>query len=238
MQKYLAVNAKVYMMTPIDVPWGGTPDLPAGDNLVKNIMLPAAIKVAGDHQITVIDTYTAIPSAMRYGTDGQVTMAGQQKNSRPDRGGVASSGDGRHRRHGQRWCCRHGGRGWRGCGWRRCWWRAGCSAGGVAGSAAGGVGTAGTATAAGGVSTGGAAVRRWWHERDGRWRRVDHDSGDDAHVLVVEFFWLRARHRAAPVGAAALRCSCSALRCSFANAARRNHAASQLPLPSASSLGR
>src|SRR5450432_4925467 len=68
-QKYLKGTTKIYMMTPIDMAWGGTPNLPAGDDLVKNVMLPAAMKVAANHQIAIIDT----------SGDGQVTSAGQQK---------------------------------------------------------------------------------------------------------------------------------------------------------------
>src|SRR5262249_57852902 len=83
-QKYLKGTTKVYMMTPIDVPWGGTPNLPAGDDLVKNVMLPAALKVAQNHGLTVIDTYTAISGTpalvtQYYATDGQVNAAGQMK---------------------------------------------------------------------------------------------------------------------------------------------------------------
>jgi hypothetical protein len=83
-QRYLKFTTKIYMMTPIDVPWGGTPTLPAGDDLVKNIMLPASLKIAANHQLTVIDTYTAISGTpalvtMYYAVDGQVNSAGQQK---------------------------------------------------------------------------------------------------------------------------------------------------------------
>ncbi len=83
-QDYLKYTTKIYVMTPIDVPWGGTTALPAGEDLVKDIMLPAALKVAANHNLTVIDTYTAISGTadlikMYYGTDGQVNQAGQQK---------------------------------------------------------------------------------------------------------------------------------------------------------------
>jgi hypothetical protein len=83
-QDYLKLNAKVLMMTPIDVPWGGTADLPGGKHLVKDTMLPAALKVAKDHNLKVIDTYTEISGTpalvqMYYDKDGQVNMAGQQK---------------------------------------------------------------------------------------------------------------------------------------------------------------
>jgi hypothetical protein len=83
-QKYLALNAKVYLMTPIDVPWGGTPNLQSGKNIVKDFMLPAARKVAQAHNLKVIDTYEAMTSTQQlvttyYATDGQVNAAGQQK---------------------------------------------------------------------------------------------------------------------------------------------------------------
>jgi hypothetical protein len=84
-QKYLMKGVtKIYMMTPIDMAWGGTPNLPAGDDLAKNVMLPASIKVACDHHLPIIDTYTAISATTTLATmytagDGQVTSAGQQK---------------------------------------------------------------------------------------------------------------------------------------------------------------
>jgi hypothetical protein len=83
-QKYLKTGTKIYMMTPIDLPWGGTPNLPGNDDLVKDIMLPAALKVAMNHSLTVIDAYTAISSTpalvtMYLNGDGQVKASGQQK---------------------------------------------------------------------------------------------------------------------------------------------------------------
>lgn len=81
-QKYLAFTKNIYIMTPIDVPWGGTPNLPAGDDLVKNVMLPAARAVAQNHGLTVIDTYTVISGTAQlvrqyYDKDGQVNANGQ-----------------------------------------------------------------------------------------------------------------------------------------------------------------
>jgi MYXO-CTERM domain-containing protein len=98
-QKYLAFTSKIYMMTPIDVPWGGTPDLPPGEHLVKDIMLPAALKVAQAHQLTVIDTYTAISGTptlvtMYYAVDGQVNSLGQQKMAELIKAALASNGSG------------------------------------------------------------------------------------------------------------------------------------------------
>jgi len=80
----LSSHPKIYMMTPIDLAWGGTTALPAGEDLVKDIMLPAAMAVAHNHNLTIVDTYTAITPggtviAEYNGTDGQVTSAGQQK---------------------------------------------------------------------------------------------------------------------------------------------------------------
>jgi hypothetical protein len=80
----LSSHPEIYMMTPIDLVWGGTGALPTGEDLVKDIMLPAALAVAQKHGLTVIDTYTAItPDGTvldEYkGTDGQVNAAGQQK---------------------------------------------------------------------------------------------------------------------------------------------------------------
>jgi MYXO-CTERM domain-containing protein len=133
-QKYLKGTTKIYMMTPIDVPWGGTPNLPAGDDLVKNIMLPAAMKVATAHQIPIIDTYTAISgttalATMYYAVDGQVTAAAQQKMASLILAALMSGGT--------------GGAGGGGAG----------GAGGAGGG--GGAGTAG-AGGAGGVGTAGA----------------------------------------------------------------------------------
>jgi len=83
-QKYLPHTKQIFIMTPIDVPWGGTPNLAAGRNLVKDLMLPAAKKVAQNHGLNIVDTYTAISGTpqlvtMYYGADGQLNAAGQQK---------------------------------------------------------------------------------------------------------------------------------------------------------------
>lgn len=82
-QDYLKLNTKVFMMTPIDLKWNATA-LAAGEDIVKDLMLPASIKVAQKHNLTVIDTYTAITGTPQlvtqyYGNDGQVNQAGQQK---------------------------------------------------------------------------------------------------------------------------------------------------------------
>jgi hypothetical protein len=145
-QKYLKGSTKIYMMTPIDVPWGGTPTLPAGDDLVKNVMLPAAMKVAGDHQIPVIDTYTAISGTpalvtQYYATDGQVNAAGQMKMAMMilaalNAGGGTDGGA--------------GGSAGTDAGAK--------DAGGTAGSAGGAGGAAGTAGAAGTSGTGGGST--------------------------------------------------------------------------------
>jgi hypothetical protein len=77
-QDYLKLNAKVIMMTPIDVPFNAGA-LGAGQNIVKDLMLPAATKVAQSHSLKLVDTYSVITSAMYNGSDGQVNKAGQQK---------------------------------------------------------------------------------------------------------------------------------------------------------------
>jgi hypothetical protein len=82
-QRYLKYTTKIYMMTPIDLPWNA-PALPAGDDLVKDIMLPAAIAVANAHGLPIIDTYTALSGTpalvtQYFDVDGQVSSAGQQK---------------------------------------------------------------------------------------------------------------------------------------------------------------
>ncbi len=77
-QDYLKLNAKVIMMTPIDIPFNAGA-LGAGQNIVKDVMLPAATKVAQNHSLKLVDTYTVITTAMYNGTDGQVNQAGQQK---------------------------------------------------------------------------------------------------------------------------------------------------------------
>ena len=70
-------TAKIYIMTPIDVTFNA-PALPAGDNIVKDVMLPAAKAVAQAHNIPIIDTYTQVPMSY-YAVDGQVNAAGQMK---------------------------------------------------------------------------------------------------------------------------------------------------------------
>jgi hypothetical protein len=75
-------GARFYMMTPLHIPLNASA-LPAGDDLVENIMLPASLAVAQRHQIPVIDTYTAISGTQAlvtqyYANDGQVNAAGQQ----------------------------------------------------------------------------------------------------------------------------------------------------------------
>ena len=149
-QAYLKVNAKVYMMTPIDVPWGGTNDLPNNEHLVKDIMVPAALKIAGNHQITVIDTYTAISGTpalvtQYYATDGQVNAAGQLKMAelieaalKGGTGGAGGAGG------------TSGTAGAAGA--------AGGSAAGAAGSATAGAGGTGGAVGSGGASVGAAGT--------------------------------------------------------------------------------
>ncbi len=108
-QRYLMKGVtKIYMMTPVDLPWTGlvnpllAPLTTTGD-LVKDIMLPAAMAVAAKHALPVIDTYTAISGtptlAMSYlspNKDGQVNAAGQQKMAdlivAAIKGGAAGSG--------------------------------------------------------------------------------------------------------------------------------------------------
>jgi hypothetical protein len=83
----LSSHPKVYMMTPIDITptWNGAATtLGAGKDIVKDIMLPAALAVATKHSLVVIDTYTAMSpggtiDATYAPADGQVNSAGQQK---------------------------------------------------------------------------------------------------------------------------------------------------------------
>ncbi len=83
----LSSHPKVYMMTPIDITptWNGAAaTLGAGKDIVKDIMLPAAMAVAMKHGLVVIDTYTAMSpdgtlDATYAPADGQVNSAGQQK---------------------------------------------------------------------------------------------------------------------------------------------------------------
>jgi MYXO-CTERM domain-containing protein len=83
----LSSHPKVYMMTPIDITptWNGAATtLGAGKDIVKDIMLPAALAVATKHSLVVIDTYTAMSPDGVLDTaympaDGQVNSAGQQK---------------------------------------------------------------------------------------------------------------------------------------------------------------
>ncbi len=83
----LSSHPKVYMMTPIDITptWNGAAaTLGAGKDIVKDIMLPAAMAVATKHSLVVIDTYTAMSpggtiDATYAPADGQVNSAGQQK---------------------------------------------------------------------------------------------------------------------------------------------------------------
>jgi hypothetical protein len=83
----LSSHPKVYMMTPIDITptWNGAAaTLGAGKDIVKDIMLPAALAVATKHSLVVIDTYTAMSPGGVIDTayapaDGQVNSAGQQK---------------------------------------------------------------------------------------------------------------------------------------------------------------
>jgi hypothetical protein len=82
-QRYLKYTTQIYMMTPIDIPWNASA-LPAGQDLVKDIMLPAAISVANAHGLKIIDTYTAISGTPALvseynGIDGQVNSAAQQE---------------------------------------------------------------------------------------------------------------------------------------------------------------
>ena len=86
-QKYLPLTTKIYMMTPIDLDgkWNLNGDtFAAGKDIVKDVMLPAALKVAQNHSLTVIDTYTELSGtpalvSMYYDADGQENSAGQQK---------------------------------------------------------------------------------------------------------------------------------------------------------------
>jgi hypothetical protein len=138
-QDYLKVGAKVYMMTPIDMAWNSGA-LPAGDDIVKDLMLPASKKIAMAHQLVIIDTYAAMSSSpalvtMYNGSDGQVNTAGQQKMAELIEAALASGSGG----------------------------AGGAGAGGAAGtggaSVAGAGGAAGASTGAGGTggdSTGGA----------------------------------------------------------------------------------
>jgi len=136
-QDYLKLNAKVIMMTPIDVPFNAGA-LGAGQNIVKDVMLQAAKNVAQAHpaDVKLVDTYTAITAAMYPVTDGQVNAAGQQKMADLLIAAIMTNGTG-----GSGGAGGAGGTG---------------GAGGAAGS--GGAGGAGGASAgAGGTATGGVA---------------------------------------------------------------------------------
>jgi hypothetical protein len=145
-QKYLKYTSKIYIMTPIDVPFSANA-LPAGDDLVKDIMLPAAKAVATAHNLTVIDSYTAISgtttlATMYYGSDGQVTSAGQQKMAMIIEAALAGGGTGA------------GGAG--GAGGAAGAGAAGAGAAGAGAAGAGAAGSAGAAGAGGGTAAAGA----------------------------------------------------------------------------------
>jgi MYXO-CTERM domain-containing protein len=78
-KKYIALKAtvKIYMMTPIDVMFNAGA-LPAGKNIVKDVMLAASKAAAMKNNVPIIDTYTAITMA-DYAVDGQVNAAAQMK---------------------------------------------------------------------------------------------------------------------------------------------------------------
>jgi hypothetical protein len=78
--KYTALKptVKFVMMLPIDVPFNANA-LPAGKNIVKDVMLTAAKNAAMAHNIPIADTYTAITAAMYPVSDGQTNAAGQMK---------------------------------------------------------------------------------------------------------------------------------------------------------------
>jgi hypothetical protein len=143
-QKYKQHTSKIYLMTPIDLMWNA-PNLttPNGD-LVKDIMLPAALAAAQADNVTVIDTYTAMTSTpalvtMYYGSDGQVNEAGQLKMESLILAALNSA---------------NGGAGGGGAGGAA--GAAGSGAGGAAGGAGGMAGAAGGGGAAqGGASSGG-----------------------------------------------------------------------------------
>jgi MYXO-CTERM domain-containing protein len=95
---YLKYTMRVYMITPIDLPWNAAA-LPAGQDLVKDIMLPAAKTVAANHNLTVIDAYTVLTSTpalvtQYYQLDGQLNTAGQQKLADLIMAALASGADG------------------------------------------------------------------------------------------------------------------------------------------------
>jgi MYXO-CTERM domain-containing protein len=131
--KYTALKAtvKIYMMTPIDVPFNATA-LGGGKDIVKDVMNMAARNAAMAHNIPIIDTYTAITAAAYPVTDGQVNAAGQMKMAMMIEDALMAGGT--------------GGAGGAG--------GAGGGAGGAAGGAGGGAGGAGGATGAGGGSGG------------------------------------------------------------------------------------
>jgi hypothetical protein len=87
-QRYMKGTTKIYMMTPIDMHWtqdgAATALNPATDNIVTDLMLPAAMAVAQKYNLPVIDSYTAISGTaalitMYHNGDGQTNSAGQQK---------------------------------------------------------------------------------------------------------------------------------------------------------------
>jgi len=78
--KYTALKptVKFVMMLPINVPFNSGA-LPAGKNIVNDVMLMAAKNAAMAHNIPIADTYTAITAAMYPVNDGQTNAAGQMK---------------------------------------------------------------------------------------------------------------------------------------------------------------
>ena len=124
--KYTALKptVKFVMMLPVDVPFNSGA-LPAGKNIVKDVMLTAAKNAAMAHNIPIADTYTAITAAMYPVNDGQTNAAGQMKMAQLVE---AALDERRQRRHGRR---RH----------RR---RRGSGGGGSGGATAGSGGAAGS----------------------------------------------------------------------------------------------
>jgi MYXO-CTERM domain-containing protein len=85
--RYMTYTSQIYLMTPIDLKWN-SPALPsANDDLVTDVMLPAARAAAAAFpQVTVLDTYEALTSTPALVTqytmgsgDGQLNAAGQLK---------------------------------------------------------------------------------------------------------------------------------------------------------------
>ena len=101
-KKYVALKptVKIYMMTPIDVTFNAGA-LPAGDDIVKDVMLAASKAAATKNNVPIIDT-NAMVGMSYYATDGQVNAAGQMKMATMIVAALQSGGTGGRWRRGRR----------------------------------------------------------------------------------------------------------------------------------------